>query len=165
MSAQNLDSVRELSLSSCWAPSLIASSPSFGGRGLEVRVGQRGDYPHPSPLPHAGEGNYFCKLRILFGLRLVVVTAAIFATVLSGCGKKAAPLSESEVKAVVEKTLPSTAEDKIWERVPLHSAKLLLQDMVEPRQIASLHRLCPRPGDYGRTKTGFSSELEGRNGG
>ena len=36
---------------------------------------------------------------------------------------------------MVEKTLPSTAEDKIWERVPLHSAKLLLQDMVEPRQM------------------------------
>ena len=69
-----------------------------------------------------------------FGLNLVIVTA-IFATVLSGCGKKAAPLSESEVRAVVEKTLPSTAEDKIWERVPLHSAKLLLQDMVEPRQM------------------------------
>ena len=135
MSAQNLDSVRELSLSSCWAPSLIASSPSFGGRGLEVRVRQRGDYPHPSPLPHADEGNYFCKLKILFGLRLVVVTAAIFATVFSGCGKKAAPLSESEVKVVVEKTLPGTAGDKIWERVPLHSAKLLLQDMVEPRQM------------------------------
>ncbi|OGQ56019.1 MAG: hypothetical protein A2W66_07645, partial [Deltaproteobacteria bacterium RIFCSPLOWO2_02_56_12] len=28
---------------------------------------------------------------------------------------------------------PATVEDRIWERVPLHPAKLLLQDVVEPR--------------------------------
>ena len=50
-----------------------------------------------------------------------------------GCGKKEPPVSEAEVKAVFEKTLPSTIDDKIWENIPVHPAKLLLQDMVEPR--------------------------------
>ena len=75
------------------------------------------------------EGNDFCRSRISILLSLILIM--IFAA----CGQKGPPLSESEVKVVVEKTLPSTAEDKIWERVPLHSAKLLLQDMVEPRQL------------------------------
>ena len=115
--------------------SLIASSPSFGGRGLEVRVAWPRNCPHPNPLPRAGEGKFKNESAIFFGLRLMFLVALVFSLTVLGCGKKAAPLSESEVKAVVEKTLPSTAEDKIWERVPLHSAKLLLQDMVEPRQL------------------------------
>ena len=76
-----------------------------------------------------GEANHFYCLEIFF------VMVLLFAVMFVGCGQKGPPVSESEVKAVVEKTLPSTAEDKIWERVPLHSAKLLLQDMVEPRQM------------------------------
>ncbi|MBI4527410.1 MAG: hypothetical protein HY695_26755 [Deltaproteobacteria bacterium] len=64
---------------------------------------------------------------------LLIAIGASFA--FAGCGKKGPPLSEAEVKAVFEKSLPSTVDDKIWERVPLHSAKLLLQDVVEPRLI------------------------------
>ncbi|HXV79048.1 MAG TPA: ethylbenzene dehydrogenase-related protein [Candidatus Binatia bacterium] len=63
------------------------------------------------------------------------LAAVVFSLGIFGCGKKTVPLSESEVKAVFEKTLPSTLDDKAWERVPLHEAKLLLQDMVEPRQL------------------------------
>jgi hypothetical protein len=68
-------------------------------------------------------------------LKLTVLAAVVFSLAFFGCGQKTAPLSESEVKAVFEKTLPSTLDDKAWERVPLHEAKLLLQDMVEPRQL------------------------------
>jgi predicted small lipoprotein YifL len=66
---------------------------------------------------------------------LLFTGAIIFFLALAGCGDKGPPISESEVKAVFEKTLPSTLDDKAWERVPLHEAKLLLQDMVEPRQL------------------------------
>jgi Ethylbenzene dehydrogenase len=114
---------------------LQPSSPSFGGRGSEVRVGQRGNYPHPSPLPRTGEGNSKSERDNFVGLRLMFLAALVFSLAAFGCGKKTAPLSESEVKAVFEKALPSTADNKAWERVPLHHAKLLLQDMVEPRQL------------------------------
>ena len=66
-------------------------------------------------------------------LRMVFLAAIASAVAVVGCAKKEPPLSDSEVKAVFEKTLPSTVEDRIWERVPQHPAKLLLQDMVEPR--------------------------------
>ena len=64
---------------------------------------------------------------------LVLAAAIASSALLSGCGGKEPPLSDSEVKAVHEKTLPTTVDDRVWERVPLHAAKLLLQDMVEPR--------------------------------
>lgn len=63
----------------------------------------------------------------------VLLAAVVSSALLVGCGKKEPPLSESEVKAVFEKTLPATVEDGVWERAPLHPAKLLLQDIVEPR--------------------------------
>ena len=59
--------------------------------------------------------------------------ALVFAVAFAGCKKAETPMSEAEVKAVFEKSLPSAAEDKLWERAPVHPAKLLLQDMVEPR--------------------------------
>ena len=63
----------------------------------------------------------------------IFLAAVLSASALAGCGKKEPPVSEAEVKAVFEKSLPSTVDDKVWERVPAHPAKLLLQDMVEPR--------------------------------
>ncbi|MBI2986810.1 MAG: hypothetical protein HYY45_08585 [Deltaproteobacteria bacterium] len=66
-------------------------------------------------------------------VRSLAVVATVVSAAFVGCTKTEPPLSDSEVKAVFEKTLPSTVEDRIWERVPLHPAKLLLQDMVEPR--------------------------------
>lgn len=59
--------------------------------------------------------------------------ALVFAVALAACKKAETPVSEAEVKAVFERTLPATAEDEIWERAPVHPAKLLLQDIVEPR--------------------------------
>lgn len=61
------------------------------------------------------------------------IAIGIFLALLIGCGKKAPPLSDAEVKALFAKALPSTLDDPIWESAPLHPAKLLLQDMVEPR--------------------------------
>lgn len=61
------------------------------------------------------------------------IAIGIFLALLIGCGKKAPPLSDAEVKALFAKALPSTLDDPIWESAPLHPAKLLLQDLVEPR--------------------------------
>jgi Ethylbenzene dehydrogenase len=63
----------------------------------------------------------------------LLMAACLVLALFISCGKKGPPVSESEVKAVFEKTLPSTADDKTWEHYPVHPAKLLLQDMVEPR--------------------------------
>lgn len=57
----------------------------------------------------------------------------LLAALLTGCGKMEPPVSEGEVKAVFEKKLPVALDDKIWEKAPVHAAKLLLQDMVDPR--------------------------------
>ena len=64
---------------------------------------------------------------------LVFAAVLFFAALFAGCGKKEPSVSEAEVKAIMEKTLPATAEDKVWLGVPLHPAKLLPQDVVEPR--------------------------------
>ena len=64
---------------------------------------------------------------------LILAVAILSSAALAGCAKKGPPLSDSEVKAVYEKTLPTALDDRIWERVPMHAAKLLLQDLVEPR--------------------------------
>ena len=134
MNARNLGSMRQSdSRSPCVEASLITSSPSLGGRGLEVRVVRKQTYPHPNPLPQAGEGKSTCKSGIVFGLALVLGAAIVFATVLPGCKKAGPPVSDAEVKAQFAKALPSTVDDPIWESAPLHPAKLLLQDLVEPR--------------------------------
>jgi hypothetical protein len=67
------------------------------------------------------------------GFSFVTALAMIFITAFAGCKKAGPPLSDAQVKAVFEATLPSAADDGFWERVPVHPAKLLLQDMVEPR--------------------------------
>lgn len=64
---------------------------------------------------------------------LVRIIGLALLAVLLGCGKTEPPLSDAEIRVVVEKGLPSTIEDKLWDRAPYHPAKLLLQDMVEPR--------------------------------
>lgn len=69
------------------------------------------------------------------GCKLVAVFAVGLIAGFTGCKKAELPVSEAEVKAVFEKTLPAAADDKLWDHVPVHSAKLLLQDMVEPRQL------------------------------
>ena len=65
--------------------------------------------------------------------RVSILMALLIATMFMACTPKGPPVSESEVKAVLEKTIPSNIDDKVWEQIPVHHAKLLLQDMVEPR--------------------------------
>ena len=73
------------------------------------------------------EKNHFSWLPIFFW------TGLFFITIFTACTPKGPPVSESEVKAVFERTIPSSIDDKAWEHVPVHHAKLLTQDMVEPR--------------------------------
>jgi hypothetical protein len=61
------------------------------------------------------------------------LAALIWATVSAGCGRAGPPVSDAEVKASYVKTLPAALDDRVWERAPVHPAKLLLQDMVDPR--------------------------------
>ncbi|HXG52719.1 MAG TPA: ethylbenzene dehydrogenase-related protein [candidate division Zixibacteria bacterium] len=63
----------------------------------------------------------------------LLALSAVVPLALAACAERRPPVSEAEVKAVFESKLPSTADDRIWERVPLHTARLVLQDMVEPR--------------------------------
>ncbi|HEU4343188.1 MAG TPA: ethylbenzene dehydrogenase-related protein [Candidatus Binatia bacterium] len=64
---------------------------------------------------------------------LLLAAAVVFALAFAGCSKQGPPISEAEVKAIFDKTLPSTVDDAMWERAPVHTAKLIPQDMVEPR--------------------------------
>jgi len=61
------------------------------------------------------------------------ITVGVLLALLVGCAKKTPPVSDAEVKAQFAKVLPTTIDDPIWESAPLHPAKLLQQDMVEPR--------------------------------
>ncbi len=75
----------------------------------------------------SNEGTAFYQSRV------IILMALLIAVMFSACTPKGPPVSESEVKAVFEKTIPSAIDDKAWEKIPVHHAKLLLQDMVEPR--------------------------------
>ncbi len=68
-------------------------------------------------------------------LRAALVVAAVSLTAFAGCKPGKPPVSESEVRAVFQKTVPVSVEDQAWEGTPVHQAQLLLQDVVEPRQM------------------------------
>jgi hypothetical protein len=54
-----------------------------------------------------------------------------------GCGPRTQrPVSATEVKAPAAAKLPTTPDDPAWRTAPVHVAQLLLQDVVEPRQLA-----------------------------
>ncbi|MBI1998532.1 MAG: hypothetical protein HYS66_18930 [Deltaproteobacteria bacterium] len=96
--------------------------------------------PHSSPVkgeevnnPGAIDKRGDLIKGILDRRSFVFLLVIIFVGALIGCKKAEPPVSDSEVKAGFEKTLPTTTDDPVWERAPLHPAKLLLQDMVEPR--------------------------------
>ena len=78
-------------------------------------------------MPRAGAGTRGQALLLGF------VGLIVMALVLAGCAKKGPPSSDAEVKSLFQKTLPSTVDDKVWEQAPLHTAKLVVQDIVEPR--------------------------------
>jgi hypothetical protein len=64
----------------------------------------------------------------VFSLLILIVAVSC----IPGC-KKEPPVSPNEVKAIFRATLPATADDKVWRDAPVHPAKMILQDMVEPR--------------------------------
>ena len=112
------------------------------------RVKIRGDCDRRSPSPHsspvkgeevknltAGKARAGWRSVRTFvdGLVSAGIILCVAALAFAGCAKKGPPISEAEVKSVFEKTLPATLEDKVWKQAPLHTAKLILQDMVEPR--------------------------------
>jgi hypothetical protein len=47
------------------------------------------------------------------------------------------PSSPAEVKAISVAALPSAPDDAAWRSAPVHAPQLLLQDVVEPRQLAA----------------------------
>ena len=104
----------------------MAPSPhSSPVEGEEVNTGEKAANPSNK------------RIDFMKGLRhpgnSALLMAIALAASLPACKKPEPPLSDAEVKAVAEKTIPSAIEDKIWEQVPFHPAKLLMQDVVEPR--------------------------------
>ncbi|HQR35974.1 MAG TPA: ethylbenzene dehydrogenase-related protein [Blastocatellia bacterium] len=63
-------------------------------------------------------------------IRLLIVLA-LFSLAVSGC--RSAIATTTEVVAVQAKTVPAAPTDAAWNNAPEHPAKLLLQDLVEPR--------------------------------
>ena len=64
---------------------------------------------------------------------LFAITAAALA-----CGRGSSrPVSPAEVKALTAAKLPAGPDDPAWKSAPVHVAQLLLQDVVEPRQLAA----------------------------
>jgi DMSO reductase family type II enzyme heme b subunit len=59
------------------------------------------------------------------------IALALFSLTASGC--RSAVATTTEVVAIQSKDVPATPTDKAWDDVPEHQAKLLLQDLVEPR--------------------------------
>jgi hypothetical protein len=61
----------------------------------------------------------------------ILLPALVVAALLVGCKKTPAPTNE--VVAFRVATLPASPTDDSWKQVPEHVAKLILQDLVEPR--------------------------------
>jgi hypothetical protein len=66
-------------------------------------------------------------------LSTILLTVLAMSVGLCSCTKKQAPISEGELKAVRSGALPERPDDPVWDTTPVHPAKLLLQDIVEPR--------------------------------
>jgi hypothetical protein len=61
----------------------------------------------------------------------IITLAAVAGTIAAACSKP--PVATPEVVAVRASTLPSDPQDEVWDRVPEHTAKMIPQDLVEPR--------------------------------
>jgi len=64
-------------------------------------------------------------------VRKISIALLLCAVLPLGCHK--APAPTAEVVAVKAAKLPQSPDDPAWEKVPLHLARLLPQDLVEPR--------------------------------
>jgi hypothetical protein len=68
-------------------------------------------------------------------MRVALVSALAAAAI--ACGSRSQrTVSATEVKAFPAATLPAGPDDPAWSSAPVHVAQLLLQDVVEPRQLA-----------------------------
>jgi len=110
-------------------------SETCGGMGSAAKPSQYHNDAYVPASKETGAENCCPELWVSRDLRLIILAFIFLSSVLSGCGEKGPPISESEVRAVFESKLPSNLDDSVWERVPLHQAKLLPQDMVEPREL------------------------------
>jgi len=64
---------------------------------------------------------------------VLILALSLAACSKMGCGKKEPPISSNEVKAVLRTSVPGTQDDSVWQEAPKHPARLILQDMVDPR--------------------------------
>ncbi|MFN0085350.1 MAG: ethylbenzene dehydrogenase-related protein [Blastocatellia bacterium] len=64
-------------------------------------------------------------------VRLFIIPAAAGLLAVSGC--RGAVATTTEVVAIPAKAVPAAPDDAAWGAAPEHQAKLLLQDLVEPR--------------------------------
>src|SRR5512144_1405106 len=62
----------------------------------------------------------------------IVLACALLLVLSTGC-RKAALISATEVVAIPSAKVPLEPFDPSWENAPEHPAKLILQDLVEPR--------------------------------
>ena len=70
-------------------------------------------------------------------MRLLACSAVIAGMLLTGCGKTHQPVTTPDVVIVAAVDVPKNPDDQAWESAPEHAAKLLLQDMVEPRLLTA----------------------------
>lgn len=64
-----------------------------------------------------------------------LVASVLLVCVVGACGKKKAPRKAKEIVVARRSTLPKAPTDAAWKGVPSYDAKLILQDLVEPRQL------------------------------
>src|SRR5512145_1252387 len=64
-----------------------------------------------------------------------ILASAILAPIMiAGCQKPAAPPVQN-VLVVAAKSVPDGPEDSAWQAAPVYAAKMIPQDLVEPRQM------------------------------
>ena len=66
-------------------------------------------------------------------IQYVLIALAVAQLSSSGCHKAEPPAPSQSVQAVAAVELPNDPADNAWQKVPEFEAKLLLQDLVEPR--------------------------------
>jgi hypothetical protein len=68
-------------------------------------------------------------------IQYALLAAAVAQLSSSGCRKAEPPAPEQNVRVVPASELPNDPGDKAWQTAPEFEARLLLQDLVEPRQM------------------------------
>jgi DMSO reductase family type II enzyme heme b subunit len=71
----------------------------------------------------------------LFRMSATAVPAAALALTLACSGGAQRPVSPAEVRVMNVEKLPASPDDPAWAGAPVHTAQLLPQDVVEPRQL------------------------------